>query len=176
MGLAKPNDRGDRGAGRTHAKETGGDLKAGAGKATVNGSLRFEFASGFEAGLDVQRQILAEIERRGFNTNSVFATRLALEEALVNAIKHGNQLDPKKKVVVEAKVTPQRVEIVIDDEGPGFDRLCVPDPTADENLCKCSGRGVMLIEAYMNSVKWSHGGRRIRMVRYNDPNELPERA
>ena len=154
MGLAKPN----RGSG-----------------AKVNGTLRFEFPSNFDTGMEVQASILAEVERHGFNPNSIFATRLALEEALVNAIKHGNKLDPKKKVIVEAKVTPQRVEIEIEDQGPGFDRASVPDPTALENLCKCSGRGILLIEAYMNSVSWSRGGRRVHLVRYNQPHELPER-
>ncbi len=156
MGLAKPNRDGAR--------------------KIANGSLRFEFASNFDTGNDVQRQILAETERQGFNPNSIFAIRLALEEGLVNAIKHGNKLDPKKKVIVEAKVTPERFEIEIEDQGPGFDRSSVPDPCAEENLCKCSGRGILLIEAYMNSVTWSHGGRRVRMVRLNEPHELPERS
>jgi serine/threonine-protein kinase RsbW len=177
MGLAKPN----RGAGRGNrssaaAPRGGGKPKGRAGSSRVNGTLRFEFPSDFDAGCDVQRQILKEVERRGFNSNSLFATRLALEEALVNAIKHGNKLDPKKRVIVQAKVTPKRVEIEIEDEGPGFDRSSVPDPTAEENLCKCSGRGILLIEAYMNSVSWSRGGRRVRMVRYNQPHELPERT
>lgn len=140
-----------------------------------NGALRFEITSNFEDGCEVQRQILQAVERNGFNTNSLFATRLALEEAMVNAIKHGNKLDPKKKVLVEARVSGEKVEIEIEDQGPGFDRSSVPDPTADENLCKCSGRGILLIEAYMNSVSWSHGGRRVKLVRYNQPHELPER-
>jgi serine/threonine-protein kinase RsbW len=183
MGLAKPNrDRSSSGDSSrpTRAKGKGAASGAGGGKGTVkpqvNGTLRFEFPSDFDAGCDVQRQILAEIERHGFNPNSIFATRLALEEAMVNAIKHGNKLDPGKRVVVEAKVTPQRVEIEIEDQGPGFTRSSVPDPTAEENLCKCSGRGILLIEAYMNSVEWSRGGRRVRMVRYNEPSELPERS
>jgi serine/threonine-protein kinase RsbW len=179
MGLAKPNRDGGRDQRPARASKgkggrgTGGTNGAAAAK--VNGSLRFEFPSNFDTGCDVQRQILAEVERHGFSPNSLFATRLALEEAMVNAIKHGNKLDPKKKVVVEAKVTPQRVEIEIEDQGPGFTRAAVPDPTAEENLCKCSGRGILLIEAYMNSVEWSQGGRRVRMIRYNEPDELPGR-
>ena len=154
MGLAKPN----RGNG-----------------AKVNGALRFEFPSNFDTGCEVQAQILKEVERHGFNPNSLFATRLALEEAMVNAIKHGNKLDPKKKVIVEARVTRDRVEIEIEDQGPGFDRSSVPDPTAEENLCKCSGRGILLIEAYMNKVSWSCGGRRVHLLRLNEESELPEK-
>jgi len=175
MGLAKPNRPQGRDArpARSKAKGGGSDLN---GSAKVNGTLRFEFQSNFDTGCEVQERILREVERQGFNTNSLFATRLALEEALVNAIKHGNKLDPKKKVIVEARVTRDRVEIEVEDEGPGFVRTSVPDPTAEENLCKCSGRGILLIEAYMNSVDWSRGGRRVRMVRLNEPHELPERS
>jgi serine/threonine-protein kinase RsbW len=165
MGLAKSNRDGPRNE-RTRAKRGGGG---------ANGTLRFDFPSNFNDGSACQQRIIEEVERHGFNPNSIFATRLALEEALVNAIKHGNKLDPAKRVIVEAKVSKDKVEIEIEDQGPGFDRKCVPDPTADENLCKCSGRGILLIEAYMNSVTWSHGGRRVRMVRYNEPSELPER-
>ena len=177
MGLAKPSRDGgreDRAAASRAGKAKGKGRSPGG--STVNGTLRFEFASDFDTGCDVQKQILKEVERQGFNPNSLFATRLALEEALVNAIKHGNKLDPNKRVIVEAKVSAQRVEIEIEDQGPGFDRASVPDPTAEENLCKCSGRGILLIEAYMNSVSWSRGGRRVRMVRYNQPHELPERT
>ena len=183
MGLPKPTNRDggrDPRPARPKGKGAGANGTGAAGgngpiTAKVNGTLRFEFPSNFDTGCDVQRQILAEVERHGFNPNSLFATRLALEEALVNAIKHGNKLDPRKRVIVEAKVTGERVEIEIEDEGPGFQRSSVPDPTAEENLCKCSGRGILLIEAYMNSVEWSQGGRRVRMIRYNEPSELPER-
>lgn len=183
MGLAKPNRQGDRDARPARNKARGGAAGGGSGGANGvsgaakgNGILHFEFPSDFDAGCEVQQLVLDEIERHGFNTNSLFATRLALEEALVNAIKHGNKLDPKKKVVVDATVTRDRVEIEIEDQGPGFKRASVPDPTAEENLCKCSGRGILLIEAYMNSVRWSRGGRRVHLVRLNEPHELPERS
>jgi serine/threonine-protein kinase RsbW len=182
MGFAKRNRDGgrvDERTGRANKPKVPPTGAAAAGAAAagtrVNGSLRFEFPSNFDTGCDVQAQILKEVERHGFNPNSLFATRLALEEAMVNAIKHGNKLDPKKIVIVEARVTRDRVEIEIEDQGPGFDRKSVPDPTAEPNLCKCSGRGILLIEAYMNSVTWSRDGRRVKMVRLNEASELPER-
>lgn len=112
---------------------------------------------------------MEEVERQQYAPASVFAIKLALEEAIINAIKHGNKHDPAKSVHVEARISPQSAEISVEDEGPGFDRICVPDPRRDENLHKCSGRGILLIEAYMNSVKWSNRGRRITMFRTNDP-------
>jgi serine/threonine-protein kinase RsbW len=177
MGFAKrKRDDEDRGpcAGASKAGSAG-DAATASTKRKVNGTLRYEFPSNFDAGCAVQAEILQEVERHGFNHNSLFATRLALEEALVNAIKHGNKLDPKKSVIVEARVSRERVEIEIEDQGPGFERSSVPDPTATENLCKCSGRGILLIEAYMNKVSWSRGGRRVHLLRLNEESELPEK-
>ena len=91
----------------------------------------------------------------------------ALEEAMINAIKHGNKLDVSKHVHIKVKVGPRVAEIMIEDEGPGFVRHEVPDPTAIENLEKCSGRGIMLIEAYMNDVEWTNKGRRLKMCKRN---------
>jgi serine/threonine-protein kinase RsbW len=130
--------------------------------------LVFTIASDYAAGRTVQKEILDDIRRNGFKGNTFFAINLALEEALTNAIRHGNSLDPGKKIHVESKVSARRVEITIEDEGPGFDRGSIPDPTAAENLEKCSGRGILLIEAYMNRVTWDRGGRRLRMVKEND--------
>jgi serine/threonine-protein kinase RsbW len=179
MGFAKrKRDDENRGPCARAAKSGGaaGNAAASASvKSKVNGTLRYEFPSDFDAGCAVQTEILQEVERHGFNHNSLFATRLALEEALVNAIKHGNKLDPKKIVIVEARVSRDRVEIEIEDQGPGFDRSSVPDPTAEENLCKCSGRGILLIEAYMNKVSWSRDGRRVHLLRLNEASELPDK-
>jgi serine/threonine-protein kinase RsbW len=149
----------------------GANGRRGSGRA-----MDFVINSDLVAGRDVQRQILEKIELSGFNGSNFFAVNLALEEALVNAIKHGNRLDPSKKVRVRAKVSAKKVEIMIEDEGPGFNRDSVPDPTIAENIEKCSGRGILLIEAYMTSVTWDRGGRRLRMVKLNVPeNPTPKR-
>jgi serine/threonine-protein kinase RsbW len=71
-------------------------------------------------------------------------------------------------------MTPARAEIIIEDEGPGFDRKGVPDPTSDENLEKCSGRGILLIESYMDEVKWTNRGRRLKMVKRNVEDPGPQ--
>ena len=131
-------------------------------------TMRFTIPSDFNDARDVQKRILDDVERVGFNSQSQFAIKLALEEALINAIKHGNKLDPAKKVEIEATVSNRQAEIIIEDQGPGFDRTDVPDPTLEENLEKCSGRGILLIEAYMSTAEWTKGGRRLRMVKKND--------
>jgi len=130
--------------------------------------LRFIIPSVFAQGHEVQKRIMAEVEKHHYCENAAFAIKLAVEEALINAIKHGNKLDPHKTVSVEASVTPTRAEIIIEDQGAGFDRTKVPDPRADENLERLHGRGILLMEAYMNKVQWLKGGRRVRMVRRND--------
>ena len=124
--------------------------------------------SDFTAGHEVQKRILDAVVQHGYRDQSIFAIKIALEEALVNAIKHGNKLDPSKHVTIEASISAGQAEIYIEDEGPGFDRSTVPDPLADENLEKASGRGILLIESYMTQVTWDHGGRRLRMVKRNE--------
>jgi serine/threonine-protein kinase RsbW len=171
MGVAGSNRRGDGGRRRPggsaggSAGTNGGGAAGAAGAATA--AFRVTIPSDFNAGRDVQERILEAVHRYGYNTDSEFAIRIALEEAMVNAIKHGNRLDPAKKVYVESHVTPRRAEITIEDEGPGFDRSSIPDPCHDDNLHKPSGRGILLIETYMDAVQWSRGGRRLKMVKEN---------
>jgi serine/threonine-protein kinase RsbW len=127
--------------------------------------LKFTIGSEYNACPDVRQQILDEVARQGFDSHSTYGIRLALEEALINAIKHGNRMDASKRVRVQAKISQRQVEIVVEDEGPGFDRRRVPDPTLAENLEKSNGRGILLIEMYMDKVSWSRGGRRLKMIR-----------
>jgi serine/threonine-protein kinase RsbW len=133
-------------------------------------ALQFIIPSDYPEVRVVQNRVLDEVERCNYGPDAVWAIKLALEEALINAIKHGNKLDRSKKIRIEVSVTPEQAEIVVEDEGDGFDRACVPDPTAEENLERLHGRGILLMEAYMNEVQWSLGGRRVRMVRKNENN------
>jgi serine/threonine-protein kinase RsbW len=134
--------------------------------------VKFTIPSDLAAVREVQSSILDDIKRHGYGSESTFAIKLALEEVLINAIKHGNKFDPKKKVHVESNVTREMAEIIIEDEGAGFERVEVPDPTLTENLTKCSGRGILLIEAYMSSVEYSNKGRRVRLTKKNDDGDI----
>jgi len=129
----------------------------------------FDIPSDFAASRDVQLQIMEDVVAAGYDEESIFAIRISLEEAIVNAIRHGNRLDASKRVRIASTTTPEQVEILVEDEGIGFDRTCVPDPTAAENLCRPSGRGILLIESYMTLVQWDKGGRRMRMVKQAEP-------
>jgi serine/threonine-protein kinase RsbW len=113
------------------------------------------------------RQVQEEIEQllRSFEytERDIFSIKLALEEALVNAIKHGNQMDRNKNVHVHYRVNRDRFDVHITDEGPGFDPYDVPDPTAVENLERPSGRGLMLMRHYMSEVSYSASGNTVVM-------------
>jgi serine/threonine-protein kinase RsbW len=151
-------------AGSNHAKRKSGGGRNGRQPAKP---LVFNIPSDPAAGRDIQKAIMDRVESLKYDEQCRFAIRLALEEGLMNAMKHGNKLDPSKTVHIEAKVTPQKTEITIEDQGKGFKREEVPDPCADENLLKSSGRGLLLIEAYMDKVQFTRGGRRVKMTKKN---------
>lgn len=123
------------------------------------------------AGSKVQDRIIALMEARKFSARDVFGVRLALEEAIVNAMKHGNGLDPSKNVHIRCEISDDRVFVSIRDEGPGFDPQDVPDPTEDENLDKPSGRGLMLMKAFMTSITYNETGNEVRLEKQKDPEE-----
>jgi serine/threonine-protein kinase RsbW len=111
----------------------------------------------------IQDHIESQLKQHDFDDRDIFSIRLALEEALVNAIKHGNQLDRTKKVHIQCAIKPDRFEIGIVDEGPGFDPEDVPDPLCEENLERPCGRGLFLIRHYMTDVTYHPPGNRLTM-------------
>lgn len=114
-------------------------------------------------------RVINAAERAGYSEASRFAVRLALEEAVVNAFKHGHKgLARHETIRVEYDVTPRQISLVVTDKGPGFEPEAVPDPTCDENLTKTSGRGLLLVRAYMTEVSHNDAGNQIRM-RYARP-------
>lgn len=121
------------------------------------------------AGQAVQERIIGKLEELRFHDRDVFGVRLALEEALVNAIKHGNRMDPNKTVRVACRIWDDRVWVEIEDQGPGFRVEDVPDPTTDENLERPCGRGIMLMKAFMSRVEYSPSGNRVTLEKQKTP-------
>ena len=117
-----------------------------------------------EAG-KVHEAVLPELIAHGFGPDAQFAVRLALDEALANAICHGNQQDPQKDVVVECSIGDDSVAISVTDQGTGFNPGEVPDPTLDENLEKPHGRGIMLMRAYMSDVRFNDQGNCVTLIK-----------
>ena len=90
---------------------------------------------------------------------------IALDEAFVNAVKHGNQNDSSKLVRITADLTTDEARFVVEDEGDGFDPKTIPDPLDPANLFKTSGRGVLLIYNIMDEVEYNERGNRLTMIK-----------
>jgi serine/threonine-protein kinase RsbW len=114
-----------------------------------------------------EEAILADLVRFGYDQNAAFAVKLALEEAMTNAFRHGNKCDPNKHIKVRYVVTADLIEIEVHDEGPGFEPHAVPDPTQPEYIDRPHGRGIMLMKAYLDEVEYSNSGTSVRLVKRN---------
>jgi serine/threonine-protein kinase RsbW len=121
---------------------------------------------------EVCKWILPKLKAQNFSEEDIFAVHLAMEEALINAIKHGNKMDPRKEVKINYSVNSERVEISMTDEGKGFNPEIVPDPRLGENLYKNDGRGMLLMQSYMDLVEYNKSGNSVRMVRYKEKPSL----
>ena len=114
-------------------------------------------------GQHILSEVLDQLQRHNWVEQDIFCVNLAMEEALVNAIKHGNQQDAEKKVRVVCNLSPDRVRIEISDEGEGFNPEDIPDPTDDEHLDMASGRGILLMRSFMSKVEYNDTGNAVVM-------------
>jgi serine/threonine-protein kinase RsbW len=115
--------------------------------------------------LPLIERLTAAMKQAGYGDHDRFGMHLVLEEVIVNAIKHGNRNDPAKSVRVHWEVSPERVLVEVEDEGPGFNPASVPDPTAPENLERPGGRGLLLIRAYTSWVAYNDRGNRVTVCK-----------
>jgi serine/threonine-protein kinase RsbW len=108
------------------------------------------------------------LSRSGITEDAAFGIDMAVREAVTNAVVHGNRQDENKTVDVTLKSSPDAVEISVHDQGVGFNPEAVPDPTAEENILKASGRGIFFMRSFMDEVDWSirpGGGTTVRMLK-----------
>lgn len=110
-------------------------------------------------------EIVAQLNHFQWPSTDVFAAHLALEEAIVNAVEHGNRLDPHKSVQVHAELTALQLSVTIRDEGQGFDPTKLPDPTDSEHLTEPHGRGVLLMRRLMTTVSFNERGNEVTLVK-----------
>ncbi len=108
-----------------------------------------------------KKAIFEQLAQYHFSDEVQFAIKLALEEALTNAVKHGNAEDPTKSITVRFAISREKAVFIVRDEGPGFVPEHIPDPTTPDRLRNPSGRGLMLIHAYMDKVQFRDDGREI---------------
>ncbi len=89
---------------------------------------------------------------------------LAVVEGVNNAIVHGNKLDSSKNVELEYQVSEKEVEVIITDEGPGFDFTDIPDPTLPENVEKTHGRGIFLMNHLADDIDFENDGSKVKLI------------
>ena len=119
--------------------------------------------------VDKSEQAATEVATEtGFGEDEVLQIAMAVREAAVNAVLHGNAYDPEKKVRLEFERTGHDLVITIRDQGRGLDLAKVPDPLAPENLLKTSGRGIFLIRSFMDAVEIhpSQTGTEIKLIKH----------
>ena len=113
--------------------------------------------------------VLGAAREIGFHEDDLHQLGMAVRESMVNAVVHGNRYNARKKVHLSVTKAPDRLTIVIADEGDGFDPNSVPDPLAEGNLLRQSGRGLLLIRAFVDEFQVLPGqprGTEVRMVKY----------
>jgi serine/threonine-protein kinase RsbW len=120
------------------------------------------------AGRHFLTELIAALQREQWSQQEIFAVHLAVEEALVNAIRHGNRSDSSKQVHVNCQLNHQRLLLEVADEGAGFDPSAVPDCTDKQNLQRPNGRGIMLMRTYMSRVEYTEGGHRLLLEKQRD--------
>jgi serine/threonine-protein kinase RsbW len=151
-------------AGRNNARpNSGSHVSLPMADACWNTLINTSIPSDPLAGRQVMEELLKRLEQFQWPSEEVFGVHLAVEEALVNAMRHGNQEDVNKQVSVLCKISNECLRIEIADEGPGFNPADVPDPTEDENIPVPSGRGIMLMRNFMTSVEYNEIGNRVVM-------------
>ena len=128
-------------------------------------TLEFTLPTELAAQQIVHERVVTQIRNAGCTSRDEFSIRLALEEALANAMKHGNQMQPEKKVFVKSTVSGSTVTIEVIDEGEGFSPATIPDPTSDENVGRATGRGMLLITSFMDEVIYNKKGNGVVMTR-----------
>lgn len=134
--------------------------------------MRETIASNASVAAPLMDQVVAELEKRDWSSRDIFQIRMALEEAMTNAIEHGNGRDESKLVQFLAHVDDEVFRADLIDQGRGFNRSEVPDCTSMDRWDVQRGRGVMLMESFMSSVEYLGKGNHVRMTRRRDDPDL----
>ena len=141
----------------------------------VREHIEFELPSDLALMNGVLQYLNERVARLGLIRPESSNLFVALDEAFVNAVKHGNRQDPSKLVRITADLSAREARFTVEDEGEGFDPTAIPDPRDPENLFKTSGRGVLLIYNIMDEVKYNERGNRLTMVKRPEEDSLDAR-
>ena len=130
--------------------------------------IEFEIPSFISLMHSILDYLMKRVEKNGIVKSENSNLFIALDEAFVNAVKHGNKFDAEKFVRITADVSAEEARFTIEDEGEGFDVKAIPNPLDPENLFKTSGRGVLIIHNVMDEVKYNERGNRVTMVKKSE--------
>ncbi|MFQ5889072.1 MAG: ATP-binding protein [Gemmatimonadota bacterium] len=131
----------------------------------MSGRIQLEFPSDVRFLQDAVAQVVEACERLAFTgSRARLNLRVALGEAVANAILYGNQEDPNKRVRVSAKLESGRAHVVVTDEGTGFDPTAVEDPTSLQNRYRSRGRGLFLLRALADEVRYNEAGNAVTLI------------
>lgn len=125
--------------------------------------------SAAEAARPVIDFVVATMAAEGYPPRDLFGMRLALEEAISNAVQHGHRGDPDRRIRVRYRLSAHRVLAEVEDQGAGFDPQRVPDPRAAENLGQPSGRGLLLMRSFLTWVGHNDRGNRVTLCKCRSP-------
>ncbi|MDQ3800662.1 MAG: ATP-binding protein [Acidobacteriota bacterium] len=134
-------------------------------------NIEFELPSAISPMHSILDYLMKRVEKVGVVRSENSNLFIALDEAFVNAVKHGNKFDARKNIKITADVSVKEARFTIEDEGEGFDVTAIPDPCDPENLFKTSGRGVLFIYNIMDEVKYNERGNRLTMIKKSDKTE-----
>lgn len=118
---------------------------------------------------EAENTVLRVAGEAGLEEDDLHALGMAVREAAVNAVVHGNRYNARKKVHLSVSRAPERLTVVIGDEGEGFEMDAIPDPLAPDNLLRQSGRGLLLIRAFVDEFELRRRqprGTEVRLVKY----------
>ena len=127
--------------------------------------IEFEIPSVISLMNNILNYLMERVEKIGVVNPETSNLFVALDEAFVNAVKHGNKFDTSKLVRITADISPEEARFTIEDEGDGFNIAEIPDPRDPQNLFKTSGRGVLFIYNIMDEVKYNERGNRLTMIK-----------
>lgn len=152
------------------AYETGGHLDENPSRVEIDIRSNFEM-------VDLVQVVFESLSAQvGFDSDVSHWMSVAIRESVTNAVRHGNKLDPSKRVLVQFEVEATAFTVSVQDEGEGFDPRAIPDPLAEENLLRASGRGIFFMNNFMDDVQYHFEpsvGTRVTMLKRvdrRDPN------
>jgi serine/threonine-protein kinase RsbW len=132
------------------------------------GRITYTLESSLDSVNKVEQTAEEMAKKAGVDEDQIFRVTMAVREAAVNAVLHGNSYDPEKRITASFENTGADLVIKITDQGKGLDPATLPDPLAPENLLRGSGRGIFLIRSFMDEVHFRqlHPGTELTLIKH----------